>query len=72
VHHVQHLMSRAKHAIEAQVLLTELACNFTHFIQPWLRAAAEKLTPRLSTDLHSPKTMVRVLANSAARVQHAP
>jgi hypothetical protein len=72
VHHVQHLMSRAKHAIEVQVLLTELACNLTHFIQPWLRAAAEKLTPRLAADLHSPKTMVRILANSAARVQRTP
>lgn len=72
VHHVQHLMSRDKVGIEIQVLLTGLGCNLTHVIQPWLRAAAETLTPQLAADLHSPKNMVRVLANSAASVQHTP
>lgn len=69
VHHVQHPMSHAKYGIQIQVLLTGLACNQTQFIQPWLQAAAEKLTPQIQADLTSPKTMVRIMANSTARVQ---
>jgi len=71
VYHVQHLMSHAKYGIQIQVLLTGLACNQTQFVQPWLQAAAEKLTPRIESDLASPKTMVRVLANSTASVQRS-
>jgi hypothetical protein len=69
VHHVQHLMSHAKYGIQIQVLLTGLVCNQTQFIQPWLRSASEKLTPQIQADLGSPKTMVRIMANSAASVQ---
>ncbi len=69
VHHVQHPLSHAKYGIQIQVLLTGLACNQTQFIQPWLQSAAEKLTPQIQADLHSPKTMVRIMANSAASVQ---
>lgn len=69
VHHVQHPMSHAKYGIQIQVLLTGLACNQTQFIQPWLQSAAEKLTPQIQADLGSPKTMVRIMANSAASVQ---
>lgn len=69
VHHVQHLMSHTKYAIQIQVLLTRLLCSQTQFIQPWLQSAAEKLTPQIQADLGSPKTMVRIMANSAARVQ---
>jgi len=69
VHHVQHLMSHAKYGIQIQVLLTGLACNQTQFIHPWLRSTSEKLTPQIYADLGSPKTMVRIMANSAASVQ---
>ena len=69
VYHVQHLLSHAKYGIQIQVLLTGLACNQTQFVQPWLCAAAEKLTPHNRTNLESPKTMVRILANSTASVQ---
>jgi hypothetical protein len=72
VYHVQHLMSHAKYGIQIQVLLTGLACNLTQFIQPWLQAAAEKLTPTRQADLASPKTLVRILANSPASVQRSP
>lgn len=71
VYHVQHLMSHAKYGIQIQVLLTGLACNQTQFVQPWLQAAAEKLTPRIESDLASPKTMVRVWANLTASVQRS-
>ena len=71
VYHVQHLMSHAKYGIQIQVLLTGLACNQTQFVQPWLQSAAEQLTPRIESDLASPKTMVRVLANSTASVQRS-
>ena len=71
VYHVQHLMSHAKFGIQIQVLLTGLACNQTQFVQPWLQSAAEKLTPKIEADLESPKTMVRILANSTASVQRS-
>ena len=71
VYHVQHLLSHAKYGIQIQVLLTGLACNQTQFIQPWLQAAAAKLTPTRQADLSSPKTMVRILANSTASVQRS-
>ena len=71
VYHVQHLMSHAKFGIQIQVLLTGLACNQTQFVQPWLQSATEKLTPQIESDLASPKTMVRILANSTASVQRS-
>jgi hypothetical protein len=71
VYHVQHLMSQAKYGIQIQVLLTGLACNQTQFVQPWLQAATEQLTPQIKSDLASPKTMVRILANSTASVQRS-
>jgi hypothetical protein len=71
VHHVQHPMSHAKYGIQTQVLLTGLVCNQTQFIQPWLQSAAKKLTPQIQADLGSPKTMVRIMANSAASVQRS-
>lgn len=69
VYHVQHLMSHAKYGIQVQVLLTGLNCNLTQFIQPWLQLAAEPFTSKIKADLSSPKTMVRIMANSSARVQ---
>ncbi|HBY95552.1 MAG TPA: hypothetical protein DEP84_16610 [Chloroflexi bacterium] len=66
---MQYLMSQTKYGIQIQVLLTGLACNQTQFIQPWLQSAAEQFTPRLKADLSSPKTMVRIRANSTACVQ---
>lgn len=72
VHHVQHLMSHTKVGIELQVLFTGWGCNLARFISPWLRAAAEALKPQFAADLHSPKNLVRVLANSSARVQQTP
>jgi hypothetical protein len=71
IHHVQHLMSHAKYGIQIQVLLTGLVCNQTQFIQPWLQSAAKKLTPQIQADLGSPKTMVRIMANSTASVQRS-
>ena len=46
-----------------------LSCNLTQFVQPWLQLAAEPFTSELQADLSSPKTMVRILANSNADVQ---
>jgi len=69
VYHVQHLMSHAQYGIQVQVLLTGLSCNLTQFVQPWLQLAAEPFTSELQADLSSPKTMVRILANSNADVQ---
>lgn len=72
VFHVQHLVSHAKTGIQIQVMLTGWACNVTQFIQPWLQAAAEPFTTSVKADLSSPKTMVRVLANTPASVQQTP
>lgn len=69
VYPVQHLMSHAQYGIQIQVLLTGLACNQIQFIQPWLHSAAQNLTPQIQADLTSPKTMVRIMANSTASVQ---
>jgi hypothetical protein len=69
VYHVQHLMSHAKYGIQVQVVLTGLNCNLTQFIQPWLQLAAEPFTAKIKEDLSSPKTMVRIMANSNACVQ---
>lgn len=69
VYPVQHLMSHAQYGIQIQVLLTGLACNQIQFIQAWLHSAAQNLTPQIQADLTSPKTMVRIMANSTASVQ---
>lgn len=71
VYHVQHLMSHAQYGIQVQVLLTGLNGNLTQFIQPWLQASAEPFTSEFQADLSSPKTLVRILANSNADVQRS-
>jgi hypothetical protein len=69
VFHVQHLMSRSPAGIRLQVMFATLAANVMQWCRPWLRKCATQPTAKLLQTFNSPKHMVRVAANCAARVQ---
>lgn len=68
---VQHLMSRSPAGIRLQVLFTGLAANAVRWCVPWLKSCAAETTSKLRHTLRSPKHLVRVAANAAARVQQS-
>jgi hypothetical protein len=65
---VQHLMSRSAAGMQLQVVFTGLAANAIRWCRPWLRDCAAAPTPTVTRLLTSPKTLVRVAANSTALV----
>jgi hypothetical protein len=69
---VQHLMSHSRAGICLQVLFTGLAANTIRWCRPWLKRCVipSTPTPQLTRAIDSPKRLVRVVANSAAEVQH--
>ena len=67
---VQHLMSHSRAGICLQVLFTGLAANTIRWCRPWLKDCLTQPSPKLSRAIDSPKRLVRVVANSAAQVQH--
>lgn len=69
---VQHLMSRALPGIQIQVLFTGLAANTVLWSRPWLKDCSDHLTLKWQRTLNSPKHLVQVAANCAARVEHTP
>ena len=69
---VQHLMSRSLPGIQIQVLFTGLAANAVRWCIPWLQACSDNLTPKWQRTLNSPKHLVQVAANCAARVERTP
>jgi hypothetical protein len=72
VFQVQQLLSRSPAGIRLQVMFVGLAANVVRWARPWLRACAPQPTPKLLRILNSPKHLVRVAVNSAARVQQSP
>jgi hypothetical protein len=68
---VQHLMSHALPGIQLQVLFTGLAANVVLWSRPWLKDCSDHLTPKWQRTLNSPKHLVQVVANCAARVDQA-
>ena len=66
---VQHLMSHALPGIQLQVLFTGLAANVLRWCLPWLIECSDPLTPKWQRTLNSPKNLVQVAANCAARAE---
>jgi hypothetical protein len=69
---VQHLMSHALPGIQLQVLYTGLAANAVLWCRPWLKDCSDHLTLKWERTLRSPKNLVQVAANCAARVEQTP
>lgn len=66
---VQHLMSRSLPGIQLQVIFAGLAPNLVRWSSAWLREQVAVPTPKVTALLSSVKAMVRIGANSPARVQ---
>ena len=62
-------MSHALPGIQLQVLFTGLAANALRWSTPWLNVCSDHLTPKWQRTLNSPKNLVQVAANCAARVE---